>query len=194
MIKYIIEIDNYILDIKELKELNEEQEIFRKDKSEIVQRKKYFNSLNVFFDWYISYCSAITKGKTYQDKQVCECIFRPCFKSERQWKEYLLKSIYISKQYVEHLKSKIQESNVHTYEHTLTSLETDLEELIANCELYYRKTVTKMVLNNWRRKNLSPTDIYSAARTLFFIEEFDNIEDLYLRDLKPVVMFHRTPD
>jgi hypothetical protein len=37
--------------------------------------------------------------------------------------------------------------------------------------------------------NLSPTDLFSAAKTLFKIEEFSKMEDLYLRDLKPVVMF-----
>ncbi|MDN3692524.1 hypothetical protein QWZ06_09670 [Chryseobacterium tructae] len=49
--------------------------------------------------------------------------------------------------------------------------------------------MSSISLKRWRRTDLSPTDIYSAARTLFFIEEFSNIEDLYLRDLKPNVMF-----
>ena len=189
MIKYIKEIESNVLDIKELKEMRLYQSDFSKDKTDIYQRKKYFESLNIFFDWYIDYCSTVIKGKKYPEKQICECIFRPVIKSERQWKEFLLKSMYISKSYVEYLKSKILETNIHTYEHSLKNLEIDLEWLIANFELSYKKSITSIELLSGRRKFMSPTDIYSAARTLFFIEEFDSIEALYLRDLKPVVMF-----
>ncbi len=64
-----------------------------------------------------------------------------------------------------------------------------MEWLIAHFEVQYKKSTTKLSLNSGRRRNLSPTDIYSAARTLFYIEELTKIEDLYLRDLKPNVMF-----
>lgn len=189
MIKYVKDIDNNILDIPELKQLRQDQHSFNMTKADVVLKKNYFESTTAFFEWYIDYCSKILKGKTYADKQISECVFRPTFKSENQWKEYLLKSIYISKEYVEYLKTKTTETNIHKYDHTITGLEIDLEWLIASFEVHYKKTTDKISLNSGRRKNLSPTDIYSAARTLFFIEEFDNIEDLYLRDLKPAVMF-----
>lgn len=189
MIKYVEDIDNNILDIPELKQLRQDQHLFNTNRADFALKKNYFESTIAFFDWYIDYCSKILKGKTYADKQISECVFRPAFKSENQWKEYLLKSIYISKEYVEYLKTKTTETNIHKYNHTITGLKIDLELLIASFEVQYKKTTDKIFLNSGRRKNLSPTDIYSAARTLFFIEEFDNIEDLYLRDLKPVVMF-----
>jgi hypothetical protein len=189
MIKYIKEIDNNILDISELKQLRTDQHSFSSKKTDPAFKKKYYESLISFFDWYLDYCSKILKSKSYPDKQICECVFRTKFKSENQWKEYLLKSIYISSEYVKYLKGKISETNIHKYDHTIISLEIDLEWLIASFEVQYKKTTDKISLNSGRRKNLSPTDIYSAARTLFYIEEFDNIDDLYLRDLKPVVMF-----
>lgn len=40
-----------------------------------------------------------------------------------------------------------------------------------------------------RNHYLSVSDIYSSIKELFFIEKSNGIEDLYLRDLKPVVMF-----
>lgn len=189
MIKYVKDIDNNILDITELKRLRKDKYSFTNDKTDDALRKNYYNSVLSFFNWYTGYCSSILKAKKYADKQICECIFRTTFKSERQWKEYLLKSIYISKAYVEYLKSKITESSIHKYSYTVTSLEIDIEWLIATFEVQYKKSIDKISLNSGRRKNLSPTDIYSAARTLFFIEEYENIEDLYLRDLKPSVMF-----
>ena len=152
MIKYIEEIDNNILDIPELKQLREEQQSFSTDKKDHSLRKKYYDSVNSFFDWYINYCSKILKGKSYDAKQVCACIFRPTFKTENQWKEYLLKSIYISNEYVIYLKSKIAETNIHKYEHTIINLEIDLEWLISNFEVQYKKSIDKISLNSGRRK------------------------------------------
>lgn len=189
MIKFIKEINNNILDIPELKQLRIDQHSYAANKTDIALKQKYNTSLSVFFEWYIDYCSKILRGKVYQDKQICECIFQPIFKSKSHYKEYLLKCIYISKEYLEYLKSKINETNIQKYEHTITGLGIDIEWLIANIEIHCKKRVDEISLNSGRRKNLSPTDIYSAAKTLFFIEEYDNIEDLYLRDLKPTVMF-----
>lgn len=189
MIKYIPDLDNNVLEIKELNKLRNSQHKFDQNRTDIVLRKEYFDNTVLFFDWYINYCNVILNGKTFKEKQIAEYIFRENFKSERQLKLWFLKSIYISKQYVEYLNSKVLEKDIHKYSHSLSSLETDLEWLIASFEVRCKKTVTKISLNSGRRKNLSPTDIYSAARTLFYIEEFDNIEDLYLRDLKPAVMF-----
>jgi hypothetical protein len=189
VIKYIPELDNNVLDIKELNQLRKSQHNFDIKKNNPVLRKEYFDNTILFFEWYINYCNVILNGKTFKEKQISEYIFRENFKSERQLKLGLLINIYISKEYVEYLNSKVLEKDIHKYNHTLISLETDLEWLIASFEVTYKNTVTKISLNSGRRKNLSPTDIYSAARTLFYIEEFDNIEDLYLRDLKPAVMF-----
>lgn len=110
-------------------------------------------------------------------------------KNESHWQEYLIKSIHVSKDYVKHLNDKITKDNISIYEHTLSSLIIDLEWLIAQYEISCKKTVTSISLKSGRRTDLNPTDIFSAARTLFFIEEFTDIESLYLRDLKPAVMF-----
>lgn len=189
MFKFVKEINDNVLDITELKQLRLNHYNFVTNKTDITCKENYFNSVIIFFDWYISYCKNIINEKTYPDKQICECLFRPIFKTEGQFIEYLIKSIYVSKDYVEHLKTSINVNNIHIFEHTLSSLDVDLEELIGNIEVTYKHSVGSIELNSGRRKNLSLRDIYSAARTLFFIEEFKGIEDLYLRDLKPFVMF-----
>lgn len=189
MIRYIEDIACHILDIPELNKLRVEQNSFRVNKNDAIIRRRYFDSMNSFFEWYISYCATILKAKKYQDTQISEWVFRLDFKSKSHLKEYLIKTIYISRDYVEHLKNSVTETNVHRYASTVTSLEIDLEWLISVFEVECRKTTEKISLNSGRRKELSPTDIYSAARTLFDIEVFNSIEELYLRDLKPVVMF-----
>jgi hypothetical protein len=170
MIKYIEEIDNNVLDIPILKEFRAALYDFRNNKN-IESREKYYQGFVSFSDWYVGYCSSFLQTKTYSEKQIAECVFLDSFKTENQFKEYLLTSLYVSKEYVEYLKLKVTKDNIHVYTSTLTDLGIDLEWLIAHTEIYLKKSTSKISLSSSRRKNLTPTDIYSAARELFFIEE-----------------------
>ncbi|MDN5213869.1 hypothetical protein QQ020_17475 [Fulvivirgaceae bacterium BMA12] len=189
MIRYIDDLNVDVLDIKELNELRKQKHAFIRNKKNYYLRKKLVEKTTVFFDWYIAYCKNEIGTKIYKDKQLIECILRATFKTKNQWKEYLLKSLYLSCKYVEYLRDKVSTKNISAFEHTLIDLEIDLEWLITHFEVQYKKSTSKLSLNSGRRRNLSPTDIYSAARTLFHVEELTKIEDLYLRDLKPNVMF-----
>lgn len=177
-----------VLSIPELKVLRRQGYEYR-IKGTYYNKKKLFIKLNAFFDWYIAYCDGILKGKSYSKENIAQVVLKDYFKGEQHWKEYLTKSLFISKQYVEYLREKIHMRNLTAFEHTLSSLETDLEWLIIESEIYIKKTINKLVSNSYRSHRLTPSDLFSAARTLFRIEEFTKMEDLYLRDLKPVVMF-----
>ena len=189
MIKYSSDNNLNYLDITELNNLRNAQSKFLREKSNKTFKKQYFDTTEKFLDWYINYCNEILKGKIYKDKQVSEYIFKEEFKNARQFNLSILIHLYTSKTYVDYIKSQITKNNIHKYSHELSHLEIDIEWLVATYEVNCKKSVTKISLNSGRRRNLTPTDIYSAANTLFYIEEFDNIEDLYLRDLKPIVMF-----
>jgi hypothetical protein len=186
-----IEKDKCIVDFSQIKQLNNEYFKYTKDKSDLIQRKRYYDSLITFFDWFSLdyYPTVIKPNKEYHVKHLAECIFKEKFKTKREFQEYLFKSIYVAKNYIDYLRNKIREDNIGTYSHALRSLLTDLEWLITKIEFNIKSYDKTLTPSSWRRKDLSPRDIYSAANTLFFIEEFKNIEDLYLRDLKPVVMF-----
>jgi hypothetical protein len=120
---------------------------------------------------------------------VVAAIFRLEFRTLNHELEFIRKSIYVSKAYAEHLFGSVSDKNIHRYQHTLTDLGIDLEELIINYEVKIRKSVSCGQLNSGRRRDLSPLDLWSAARTMFMIEERDGVEELYLRDVKPVVSF-----
>ena len=64
-----------------------------------------------------------------------------------------------------------------------------MERIITYWEFFPYNDKDKICLRSSRRKNLIPYEIYSSINDLFFIEKHNKIEDLYLRDLKPVVMF-----
>lgn len=189
MFRFNDELGGHILDIKELNDLRKSYFEYRRNKTDCEKEKKHFETIIVFFDWYLQYCTDIIKGRTLSDEKISQHIFREHISTEHQGKEYLTKSIYLSADYVRYLKSALTIEKLHRYDHTLIALEIDLEDLIINYEVHVRKTQPKVFLNSYRRKILTPRDIYSAARTLFRAEEFEDIKDLYLGDLKPVVMF-----
>ena len=64
-----------------------------------------------------------------------------------------------------------------------------MEWLIAGIESVYKRQLPIISLTSWRKQEMKPVDIYWAAKTLFFIEEHDKIEDLDLKNLKPFVIF-----
>ena len=188
MIKYDSHSKKNVLSIPELRELRRQDFEYRRKRT-YYQKQKLFSKLTVFFGWYISYCDGILKKKSYSKETIAQVVLKDFFKDESHWHEYLKKSLYLSKKYVEYLKAKVKMNNLNAFEHTLSSLETDLEWLIIQTEIYINKSIDELANNSFRSHTLTPTDLYSAARTLFRIEEFTKMEDLYLRDLKPVVMF-----
>lgn len=153
------------------------------------RRLEILEAVKVFFHWYIDYVDAILKGKTYGMDGVAAAIFRLEFKTPNHELEFLRKSIYISKAYVGHLLGSVSSENIHRYQHTLTGLGIDLEELILNYEVNIRKSIPRGQRRSGRRKDLSVMDLWSAARTIFTIEDRNGVEELYLRDVKPLVIF-----
>ena len=97
--------------------------------------------------------------------------------------------LFISKEYIEYLKNSIKNKYIHRYKEVISSLYCDLEWLIVKVESHINKYPNKIVITSGRRPYLNTYDIFSSINNLFFIEEYDKIDDLYLRDLKPVVMF-----
>lgn len=188
MIVYKQQIQNNVLEFRELDELTTQSWTYKTKKTHY-HKKKLLEKLNAFFDWHINYCNSILKGKTYNQKNLASIVLKTEFKNQSHWNEYIKKSLFLSLEYIEYLKDVVELKNLTAFEHTISNLKIDLEWLIARAEVDLKKTVTSISLNSGRRKNLSPTDLFSAARTLFRIEEFSKMEDLYLRDLKPVVMF-----
>lgn len=178
----------YILEIKELRELidafiNLGKDIKYKDKTNLYKKH------NIFFDWYIDYVDSILKGKKYDNNKIAEIIFLDQLKNEQHFIEYLKKSLFVSKEYIEYLKKSIKIKYVHRYKEVISSLYCDLEWLIAKVEYYINKFSNEIAITSGRRPYLSTRDISSSINDLFFIEEYDKIDNLYLRDLKPVVMF-----
>ena len=189
MINFHIANDRTYLDIEELKVLKESENDFILNKDDQKSIERYYESSCRFLDWYVTYSSRVLNGRVYKDRQISNYVFKFKFKSEKQYIIYILNCVYISKLYVEYIRTKITYKNIKKHHFVISHLVVDLESLIAKHEIFIVKSTKKLSLGSQRRKNLDPREIYFAAKTMFYIEEIEKIEDLYLRDLKPVVMF-----
>ncbi|GGH11875.1 hypothetical protein [Mucilaginibacter phyllosphaerae] len=149
----------------------------------------YSDAAKAHLSWYVAYIDGILKGKIYKDEQLVPQLFIVGAIRKEQIREFLNCHLFAAKDYCNHLIENIKPATVRRYDHTLRSLDVDLEQLLVNYEVQIRKSVDRVAPTSWRKPVLSPNDIFSAAKELFYIEDRDTIEDLYLRDLKPMVMF-----
>ena len=139
--------------------------------------------------WFVRYAEDVLKGKVFSDETIVEQLFVTGKLTKDRFKQFLRCYLAVTKDYAIHLAGQINEENISRYSHAIAELCIDLEWLISHVEWLVQGNVDKISLLSGRRADLSPTDIYSAARELFFIEQTEKTEQLYLRDLKPVVMF-----
>lgn len=188
MIRFEKHANEHILDIPELNEYRKQEHKFARNKN-YYNKKKLLDKVNLFFKWYLNYCKSHLKGKMYNQDNIAQVVLKLHLKNQKHWNEYLCNSLFLSQEYVQYLQNVINIKNLRAFEHTLNGLTIDLEWLISEYEINVKRTVESISLNSGRRRNLSPIDLLSAVRTLFHIEEYSKMEDLYLRDLKPLVMF-----
>lgn len=159
--------------------------------SEEIAIEQYNEAIINYLKWFVSYTSSIFPvGKSFNTDCIASCVFpKKDSLTKHQFKEYIHKSIYLEKEYIEYLIPEITKSNIKRFEHTIKDILTDTEWLLTQYEVIYKGNNIAVYRTYGSRKSLSVSDIYSAACELFTIESIPDIERLYLRDLKPFVMF-----
>lgn len=179
----------YILDVIQIRDLQEANHKYRKNKTDDT-RIALCSALNQYLTWFLDYTKAIFNGKCYSIDTLARIVFpKKEMMSEKVFKDYIHKSLYLEMEYVEYLIDKITPATIERYEHTILDLEVDIEWLICSHEQLIEKTDKIIQRTCWGCKVLSVSDIFSAARELFYIEEIPDVKNIYLRDLKPNVMF-----
>lgn len=186
--KYAPDDDTYFLSVPELTALRLASSEILSDKSDAAT-SAYANATLDYLQWFLNYTEGELKGKVFTDHQLVPQLFITGKLKKSQLKEYYRTSLYVAARYIDHIRVGINAKSIMRYDHTLKSLGADLEWLIVHYEVLVKKTVPRAELSSGRRPYLSPSDILSATRELFFIEEREYISELYLRDIKPLVIF-----
>lgn len=145
---------------------------------------------NDFFKWYNNYVISIVKKSEYSKVFICNAVFRNNIKTAKQVKDYIFANLYISNKYVEYIQKVINnEKNIKKYKSVIELLKIDLERIIVETEVHHKKSKPKLQLMSGSRKSLLPIEMLSNAETLFYIEKYKKIEEIYSRDLRPLTIF-----
>jgi predicted thioredoxin/glutaredoxin len=134
----------------------------------------------------------LTKGKKISVDKIADIIFSTEDMEITKFKQFLCKSLYAATAYIEYLESVVTKKNICKFRHTLTDVFIDYEWLIVNIELYYKDLVDNddiVQLSTGSRRSLNTMDMLNSLMQIHYIETFDNITDIYLRDLKPLMIF-----
>lgn len=181
--------DKNIIAVPIIKEYKIAHFEFIKNQKSYYRKKVYLTKSLKLIDWHCTYCESKLNGKTYKVKGIAEIVLRPYHKAGNDYKEFLKKNIFLLAEYGKHLCDVISIKNIAKYETAITEFAIDAEQLMAEFEVNHEQSIASITLTSGRNKLLNPRDIYMTAKTIFHIEQLKSVEDLYLRDLKPVVMF-----
>lgn len=180
-LQFITEEKSYVLNISELKELRES----------MIDKNRYFDSLLKYFQWYNQYCDDIFKNKVYdEDTLIREVFMSRKIKTDTQYDNVIQKHLYLCNEYVKFLQKSLTQNNLERYKHNIWRLDYDIERLILIREGRKQNiSEDSLYMTCGIKRALSTRDMFDACRELFYIENIDDINKLYLMDLKPVVTF-----
>ena len=149
-------------------------------------KKKVFD----FLDWFLTYANSVLPPKPYKEETMIPILFPlKAIQSQTNLISHFRYKTYILREYVNHLKSVMTQSNIDRYEHELLFLSSEMDYIICSLETLKNKAGTVYTPHIHSSYELMTRDILSAANELLFIEEAPDIANIYLRDLKPYVIF-----
>lgn len=182
----------YTLHFTELNELR--KAIHNLDKKPIssYKRKKATIKFKAFCEWFLNYSKDLTKGKTLSVDKIADMVFSTEEMKITKYKQFLYKSLYAATEYIKYLKNVVTEKNVYKFKDSIIDVFIDYEWLIMNIELYYKELGDdgdSVQLATGSRRSMNTMDMLNSLMQIHYIETLDNITDLYLRDLKPLMIF-----
>ena len=152
-------------------------------------RVAYVKKIKSFFKWFVDYADSILPQKDYQIGPMMP-ILLPLknIKSATNLQSHFRYKIYLLRKYVNHIDQNITDKTADRYNHDLFSLGCEMDFCIC-CYEQLRDNTKNFVPHTGMSNVLTIRDIYSAANELLYIEEAPDISKIYLRDLKPNVIF-----
>lgn len=152
-------------------------------------RKAYKNKVDAFLDWYIDYADTILPAKDYKIQTILPILLslKP-LKSTTNLISHFRFRLFLIREYIRHIKDVLDYSNVDRYNNEITALGCEIDLCICSFN-GLRDRSTKYMLHTGTYNSLSVLDIFTATNELLYIEEASDISDIYLRDLKPNVIF-----
>ena len=191
MVKYRSFVQNgEVINHLEMKEWDDLIQCFIPQKPATSWKKtKAVKKFIAFIDWYLAYATNRLGSVSYKmEPTVIDILPLKQIKSDTGLKNYYRHLIYLLREYAMKIKTEIKPSTVIRYSNEAFMLGTQMDLCICAYETLLSPAIP-LTPHSYSSQVLSLRDIFWAANALNNIEAIPNIADLYVRDIKPNVIF-----
>jgi hypothetical protein len=151
--------------------------------------EQLYDAFRQFCADFENYTSNILKGKTFTDRELADYIFEIKFKALKQYQEALRRDLYAANLYLQQRSERINATNIGRYKSLLGTMLSDFEVLFGDIEVNYKNAEESITLHSWRKNTKHVRDILNVAKTLFFIDDAEQLSDIYAFDMRPYAIF-----
>ena len=147
-----------------------------------------FKAFSDYLEWIIAYCKIENKDRTYDVDVMSQNLF---VGFDVTWTlERCKKSLYAIQLYAEELLRCIKAEKVKQYYALIHTVMSDFEGLIVFYEREIKKSYPRLVPTCGSRADIDAREIEETGDSLLFLEQYEKISDLSIRDMRPYCVFN----
>lgn len=150
-----------------------------------------FDSTVVLFQWFDRYAEDVFQGKQYTLEHLVGALFDDKeLKSNAEIADSFRYQMYAEREYLKEFVDILKVGHMDCFKEAFWDTFVYVEHIVWGVEYYIWKSPVEKTIPKYGSSGvLRVSDIHSSLRGLFYIETLQNITDIYLRDLKPNVVF-----
>ena len=160
-------------------------------KKDVGVGSELFDRTIALIDWFNKYTEEVLQGKTYTLSHLVKMLFEEREpKNDTEIADRFRYQMYAERDYLQDFASMLKVGHIDAFKEAFWDTFVNVEFIVWGVEQYIWKCpLSKVIFRFGSRTTLSVSDIHSAMHGLFYIEALSGIKDIYLRDLKPNVVF-----
>ena len=153
--------------------------------------EELFDATMALVKWFDQYAEDVFNGKTYTLEHLVGMLFDEReLKNDAEKAECFKYQMYAEREYLHELMGMLKVGHMECFNEAYWDTLIYVERIVWGVEFFvWKQPLEKLHFRFGGRSELSVGDIHSSLRELFYIETAQNIRDIYLRDLKPNVVF-----
>lgn len=150
-----------------------------------------FDKTKALVEWFNKYAEEVLQGKTYTLSHLVNMLFDEReLKNDAEIADNFRYQMYAEREFLHEFTSMLKVGHIDAFKESFWDTFVNVEYIVWGVEQYiWKSSFSNVVFRFGSRPTLSVSDIHSAINGLFYIETLSGIKDIYLRDLKPNVVF-----
>ena len=150
-----------------------------------------FDRTVALVNWFDQYAEDVFQGKTYSLQHLVGMLFDEReLKNDAEIADSFRYQMYAEREYLHEFLQILKIGHLDCFNNAFWDTFVYVEHIVWGVEYFIWKSPIDKVIPRFNGSGvLKVSDIHSSLRSLFYIESLQNINDIYLHDLKPNVVF-----